>query len=62
MSEYWMKHFGTTGPADLTEEGLANQLRALDQQTAAIMAERQRIYGEIRSHRRKAKANAVAAA
>lgn len=62
MSEYWMKHFGATGPVDPTEEGLANQLRALDQQTAAIMAERQRIYGEIRSHRRKAKATPVAAA
>jgi hypothetical protein len=52
MSEYWMKHFSPTGPADQTEEALANQLRALDQQTEAIMKERQRIYGEIRSHRR----------
>lgn len=60
--EYWMKHFGATGPVGTVEEGLANQLRALDQQNAAIMAERQRIYGEIRSHRRKARESKTAVA
>lgn len=60
MTEYWMKHFSPSGPADATEEGLANKLRALDQQTARIMTERQDIYAQIRNHRRqKAKAQAT---